>query len=228
MLYDADGQAFSDGRLAHTRLTYEDGVIFLAAAENLGDAFQLAFTTYDGVKAVFLGGFGEVAAEVVEHWRLALGGRSLLGLFLLRPDFVHQVVFFLLVIIIEDVGSVALLLFGCRLLRVAVFGREAQQFLLEVIVVDAFKLEVLRDDVILLVQDGQHEVLGADDIRMELLGDDISELQYALSLLGQRQCQHLAGVAVGSAHRGFQFLREYFDVQVEVLQNLLDVVPPDG
>ena len=56
MLHDADSQTFGDSRLAHARFTNQNGVVFLAAAEDLGNAFQLALTAHDGVEAVLFGG----------------------------------------------------------------------------------------------------------------------------------------------------------------------------
>ena len=85
------------------------------------------------------------------------------------------------------------------------FHAEANQFLLEVVVVDALKLKVLRYDVVLLVQDGQHEMFGAHNLRMELLGNDVSELQHTLGLLGEGQGQNGAFVDICGPHRGFQF-----------------------
>ena len=134
MLHDAYSQAFGDGRLAHAWLANQDGVVFLAAAEDLGNAFQLAFAAHDGVEAVFLGGFGEVAAEVVQHGCLALDVAGLLRLLLLWSDVVHQVVVVLLVLK-KRVAAVFLFRFGEQVATVLVV--EANQFALEVVVVDA-------------------------------------------------------------------------------------------
>ena len=67
LLDDAQGEAFGDGRFAHTGLPDENGVVLFAAAQDLGHALNFLFTAHDGVKLVFLRHFGEVAAEVVEH-----------------------------------------------------------------------------------------------------------------------------------------------------------------
>ena len=100
MLHDAYSQAFGNGRLAHARFANQNGVVFLAATEDLGNALQLAFAAHNGVEAVLFGGRGEVAAEVVQHRSFALDVAGLLGFLLLRLDFVHQVV--VIVIIVEN------------------------------------------------------------------------------------------------------------------------------
>src|SRR6476661_199333 len=67
LLNDAQGQAFGNSRFTYAGLTNQDGVVLFAAAQNLGHALNFFFTAYDGVKLVFLGQLGEVAAKVVEH-----------------------------------------------------------------------------------------------------------------------------------------------------------------
>ena len=49
----------------------EDGVVFLAAAEDLGNAFQFLGTAHYWVEATFISSLGEVAAEILECWGLA-------------------------------------------------------------------------------------------------------------------------------------------------------------
>ena len=65
-------QPFGDGALAHAALADDDGVVLLAAAEDLGDAFQLVTTPHDGVELALLGQLGQVAPEVVQRRRAAL------------------------------------------------------------------------------------------------------------------------------------------------------------
>jgi hypothetical protein len=52
-LDDAQGQSFDDGCFADAGFADEDGVVFLAAAQDLGDAFDLVFAADDGVEFAF-------------------------------------------------------------------------------------------------------------------------------------------------------------------------------
>src|SRR5690606_22307475 len=71
---DPQGQALDDGRFAHARFADEDRVVFLAAAQDLGDAFDFVLAADDGVEFTLFGQAGDVAAEVVEHGRARFGG----------------------------------------------------------------------------------------------------------------------------------------------------------
>ena len=63
---DVHGQTFNDGALAHTGLADEDGVVLLAAAENLLHALDLLLTADDGVHLAAAGQLGEVGGESVQ------------------------------------------------------------------------------------------------------------------------------------------------------------------
>ncbi len=60
-------EAFDNGRFAYTWLADEHGIVFLAAAENLGQTFDFGFAANDGVEASFFGGACHVVAEFIEH-----------------------------------------------------------------------------------------------------------------------------------------------------------------
>ena len=52
-LDDAFGQSLDDGALAHTGLANHHRVVLLAAAQDLGETFNLYFTAHNGVQAAF-------------------------------------------------------------------------------------------------------------------------------------------------------------------------------
>ncbi len=72
----AQGEAFHDSALTHTRLAYEHGVVLLAARKNLCETLYLRFPSHHGVEAAFGGGAGHVVAELVEHRRVGLASRA--------------------------------------------------------------------------------------------------------------------------------------------------------
>ena len=67
---DPRREALDDGRLADTGLADEDGVVLLAAREDLHHALDLGLTTDDGVELALGRHLGQVAAELVEQLRV--------------------------------------------------------------------------------------------------------------------------------------------------------------
>ena len=86
-LRDAQRQPLDDGALAHARLADQDGVVLLAARENLHHALDLPVASDDRVDAPFAGQPREVHAELVERMR----GGALFGgaVFLVEIEAVH-------------------------------------------------------------------------------------------------------------------------------------------
>ena len=84
---DAQRQPLDDGTLAHARLADQDGVVLLAARENLHHALDLPVASDDRVDAPFAGQPREVHAELVERMR----GGALFGgaVFLVEVEAVH-------------------------------------------------------------------------------------------------------------------------------------------
>ena len=66
-------EALDDGGLADAGLADEDGVVLRAARQDLHHALDLLLAPDDGVELVLARGLREVAAELVEHLRTALG-----------------------------------------------------------------------------------------------------------------------------------------------------------
>ena len=63
---DVHGQTLNDGALAHTGLADEDGVVLLAAAEDLLHALDLLLAADDGVHLAAAGQLGEIGGESVQ------------------------------------------------------------------------------------------------------------------------------------------------------------------
>ena len=67
------GEAFHDGTLAHAWLTDQDGVVLLAATEDLNHTLYLFFTAYAGVEFALCGSKRQIGTEGIEHRGLRLG-----------------------------------------------------------------------------------------------------------------------------------------------------------
>ena len=76
---DLLGQALDDGRLADAGLADQHRVVLGAPAEHLHDPLELAGAPDDRVELLLAGELGEVATELVEHERAALGRLALAG-----------------------------------------------------------------------------------------------------------------------------------------------------
>ena len=59
--------AFHDGRLSDSRISYQHRVVLASAAENLDDALDLIISSYERVQLAFPGGLGDVVAELLER-----------------------------------------------------------------------------------------------------------------------------------------------------------------
>ena len=77
-LHDTECEPFCNGALAHAGFTDKNGVVLLAAGEDLSDALQLPFASHNGVQLSFTGHSGEVAAEILKcrGFVLRLGCRA--------------------------------------------------------------------------------------------------------------------------------------------------------
>ena len=72
MACDELGKALNDGAFANARLTDKNGVVLLAAAQNLDDTLNLALTAHYRIEFPLCGSLSQVGREVVEHRRLAV------------------------------------------------------------------------------------------------------------------------------------------------------------
>ena len=60
-------QPFDDRGFSHARLSDQNRIVFRAAAENLGDAFDFLLTADHGVELPLLRHFGQVAPERIQR-----------------------------------------------------------------------------------------------------------------------------------------------------------------
>src|SRR5262245_2513932 len=161
---DPLGEAFDDGGLADARLADQDGVVLLAAREDLHHALDLGLAAYDRV-GLALGGLPrEVAAELVEELR-ALG---LLA------------------------GSLA-----PALLAPARAGEHADDLVANLLGVG---VEVEQDpggDALVLADEAEQDVLGADVVVAEAQSFAEGELEHLLRARRERDLpgRHLVALA---------------------------------
>ncbi len=65
--HDAESEPLDNGRLAHSRLTDEHRIVFLATAEYLGETFDFDITAHHRVKTIVLGSLCHVITILIEH-----------------------------------------------------------------------------------------------------------------------------------------------------------------
>ena len=106
LLYDAQCQSLYDGRFAHARLADEHGIVLLAAAQNLCNAFNFLFASDDGVEFSFGSRLGHVYSKVVNDRRVARCLGLLLGRCRCRIGFVFGGELVVLVLIHEVATAV--------------------------------------------------------------------------------------------------------------------------
>ena len=207
-LHDAQGQALGNGALAHAGLADQHGVVLLAAAQHLAHAFDLLLAAHDGVQLALLGHLGQVAAEVVQHGRLALGVALLAG-----PA--ATVGGAALVVVI--VGAAA----GHLGLGTAVSGQDALHFLLHGVVVHVEAAERAGGQVVLVLQHAQQQVLGIDVGALEQLGLEEGDLEHLLGLAHQPDLVLLRGVhGGGGLHAMFHHAAKLVQVHLQAAQDL--------
>ena len=120
-LANANSQTFYNGCLADAGFSDEDGVVFLAAAEDLRYALDLFFPTDDGVEFSAFACGGRIKAIFVQRRRVSAGGVAFLFVFVGRPLCIVACLFFIFVVCIAPriVAQVhpcrAVFLQGCRL-----------------------------------------------------------------------------------------------------------------
>ena len=151
MLHDAQRQSFDDGTLAHTGLTNEDGVVLLAATQDLCHTLYLALTAHDGVEESCGSSLREVGAEGVQSGcpralavLLACGCLRGVG----GAARVVQVVVLIIVIFVlvgETETGLRLLLLGDGVLHALVVHVEG--------------IQVLARDIVRSTQESQQQVL---------------------------------------------------------------------
>ena len=142
---DQQREAFDDGGLAHARLADQHRIVLLPARQDLHDPLDFLGPADGRVELAFGGELGQVAAEVIQRRRLGLllrlGGRAGLACrWTRRPGLGH-------------VAAQQPQRLGARLLQV-----------------DAGVGQHLRRDALLLAQQAEQQVLGADVGVVQLAG----------------------------------------------------------
>ena len=164
---DLQGETLGQRGFADTGFADEHGVVFLSAAENLGDAFQLFLATHHGVYLALGGHLGEIFAETVKH-----RGGSFARVLALP----HGAAFVFIVIIVELSGGSH----G--------FGKMqlVTQLVLECLKCDSRLRQQHLDGVLGIqlcgFQDGQDEMVGFHSLASVLFREEVREMQPSLSL----------------------------------------------
>ena len=169
---DADGESFGNGAFADAAFTDEDGVVLFAAGEDLCYAVHLFLSSDDGVEFAFLGELGEVAAEVFEGGGAAFAFVALGFLLAAFDEGVGPCV------VVVVVGGLAGEVGRASGLEAAVGADE----LGEAFVVDVLFSEEVGDEVVVFLQHGEDEVLGADFGGFEFDAFEVAEAEYLLGL----------------------------------------------
>src|SRR5262249_12224557 len=185
------GGALDDGGLADAGFAEEDGVVLGAAGQDLDDALDLVVASDDGVELALAGQLGQVAAEAVQSRRLRL---ALGRLPLTAAAFAAFIGFH-------------------------VVPQQVQDFLADVFEAQAEVHQDLGGDALLLAQESQQQVLGADVVVAEVarLLDGVLD-----DLLGPRRLRQLAGRADLGARLDelLDLQADLAEVDVEVLQHV--------
>ena len=203
VLRDAQGQPLHDGRLAHAGVADKHGIVFLAAAQDLRQPFYLLLAPHDGVELVVERGAGDVRAEGIERGRVALLALRRAGR---RPALRVAGVRVVLVLILL-VGIVVGHARGGRGALQVGFGR---------LVGHVLGLQHFHGQVVLLLQQGQQQVLGVHGVRCQGARLQFHQLHNAL-----RAAQQGDGIALHGhvgAYAAFDGLFHPLHVHLQVLQ----------
>ena len=201
---DALRQALDDGRLADARLAQQHRVVLGAPAQDLDEALDLVLAPDDRVELGVLRELREVAPEAVERGGLALaaagGGAALLraGLLGLRLR-----------------GLLGRLV--ALLLRAG--AEQVQDLLAHLLELQAEVHEHLGGDAVVLAQQAEQQVLGADVVVVEVARFLDRVLDDLLRARGLRQLAH--GHHLGAALDELLHLEAHLaQVDVQVLQHV--------
>jgi len=195
-------EAFHDRRLAHAGFAEQHRVVLRAAAEDLDRPLDLTLPADDRIELALLGEFGEVAAKAVEGRRLALSAFR---------------------------GSLAATATGTRggpaahagplAALVHAVAEQIEHLLANVLEFEAEVHQHLGRNTLLLPQQAEQNVFGADVVVVEVAGLLHRILDH---FLGTRRLRELAhGDHVGAAlHELLDLHADLPQVDVEVLQHI--------
>ena len=164
---DVGGETLDDGGLADAGLADEHGVVLRAARQHLHDALDLLLAPDDRVELLVARELREVATELVEHERAALGGLGR-GAAALRRAF----------------------------LRTRVARQQLDDLLAHAREIGAELDEHLRGDAFALADEPEEDVLGADVVVAELQCLAQRQLEDLLGAGRERDVTRRRGAAV--------------------------------
>ena len=227
---DGLSEAFDDGGLADAGLAEQRGVVLVAAAEDLDEAAHFVGAADHRVELPLGGHLGEVAAEGVEGGGLAAlaplqargpgPGRALEGVAAAEGRFAAGVA--------AERGRVVLVLVVVRVVRVRAGlvggvhrrrggldgGIDRGEALVER---GAERVEHFGGDPLALPEDGEEDVFGVDEGRVEVARLGGGELEHLLAARGEGQHAHGLGGAFAVGDEFFDFEAHGLDVEAEGL-----------
>ncbi len=203
---DALGEPFDDRGLADAGLAEKDGVVLGAAAEDLHETFDLGGAADDGVEGAFLGEFGQVATEGIERRGLALalgaGGGSGPGAG--RGGGAREAGGF--------AAALLALILAC--------AEKVEHFFADFLELEPEVHEDLSGDAVVLAEEPEEEVLGADVVVVEVPGflDGVLDDLFGAGGLGQ--------LAHGDHFRAW--LDELLDLEADLAEVDVEVLEDVG
>ena len=192
---DHDREAFDDGGLAHAGLADQDRVVLLAARQDLHDPLDFLLAADGRIELAFAGELGQVAAEMVERGRL----RLLLGARRLALGGRRR-------------GAARL---GLR----HVAAEQPQRLRARLLQGDPGVVQHLRGDALLLAQQAEQQVLGADVGVVELAGFRHRQLEHLLGARRVRQVRPGDGAGFPLLDRLLDLLLDFLEIDVEIGQD---------
>ena len=157
-------ESLDDRRLADARLTNEHRVVLLSAREHFHHALNFLGAPDCWVELPFGGELREIAAEVIERWRLG----------------------FLLALGLCRLGSAAPLLRRRTTLR-RIGAEDAQRFRTRRFEIDTRISQHLRGNSLFFAQESEQQMLGADITVIQLARLAHGELEHLLCARGIRK-----------------------------------------
>ncbi len=192
------GKSLDDGRLADTRLADEDRIVFLATRKNLHHALDFLPAANRRIQLIVGGELGEVSAEVIERGSL----RLLLSLARLRLRCARRS--------LRSGWCPPLWHFGAE---------QAQRLRLRGVEINTSIGQNLSRDTLLLAEQTEQQVLGADITMTQIAGFAHGELEHFLGARCIWEIGSGRGCGLTLLHGLLDFLLNFVEVDAEILED---------
>ena len=189
-------ESLDDRRLPDSRLANQDRVVLLAPRQHLHHALNFLRAPNRRIELAFGGELREIAAEVIERWRLG----------------------FLLALGLCRLGSAAPLLRRRTTLR-RISAEDAQRFRTRRFEIDTRISQHLRGNSLFFAQESEQQMLGADITVIQLARLAHGELEHLLCARGIRKVRPSGLGGFPLFDRFFDFLLNLIQLDAEILQH---------